>query len=507
MTAHALIAREPSSVKEALVDAFRHCIDCLFEQVDELGSGRALEMAVWDAILSVGRELLTTLLASLCWRSTRRVMHRGARLRMDGDYWLTQTTTLGQVHVPLFAFRDDDGTHAPARDEVFPQHPRVRSSELCLEWETRLGAAMPLRLAQESLTFFTHGATKLEDTTIGRHLFAVGDLIDREWMWRTKVDIREILRTRATRDQQSGRPLVYVSTDAHALRRYVDETWAAPWKMLNGLRVWCIDRRSGQTIHLGGEYTWGDCHEVAAIVRGWVDAGYLPQDGDYGDDVFVQYVCLTDGILWIRDHVYPEMPEGTVFILDFYHAMQHVAAYAAERFGAGTKAATSWFEKLRSRLLGKRRYRRKSQKLRKGHKKTKRRRSRRITANASSHPHGVAEEVARELLSADDVPEDALDAHLDLIRYLAENADRMDYPQLRARGMQVGSGAMESLHRIASQARLKLPGVRWKAETARSVLRVRMMMLAGRWEAFWSQEQIGTAISHAAAARAAPEAA
>lgn len=39
------------------------------------------------------------------------------------------------------------------------------------------------------------------------------------------------------------------STDAHALRRYVDETWSASWKMVNGIRLWCIDRRSGKVMH------------------------------------------------------------------------------------------------------------------------------------------------------------------------------------------------------------------------------------------------------------------
>ena len=158
------------------------------------------------------------------------------RLRLDEDYWLTQTTTLGPVTVPLFAYRDANGkTQEPAREVVFRLHPLCRSSELCLEWENRLGSQLPFRQAEDAMAFFTHGAAPVEDTTIARHLVAIGSSISREWTFRSPEEIRNILANRATRDLENGKPLLYVSTDAHALRRYVDETWQAPWKMNNGI--------------------------------------------------------------------------------------------------------------------------------------------------------------------------------------------------------------------------------------------------------------------------------
>jgi len=38
------------------------------------------------------------------------------------------------------------------------------------------------------------------------------------------------------------------------LRGYVDETWDAQGKMANGVRLWCIDRHNGATIHLGADW-------------------------------------------------------------------------------------------------------------------------------------------------------------------------------------------------------------------------------------------------------------
>ena len=226
------------------------------------------------------------------------------------------------------------------------------------------------------------------------------------------------------------------------------------------------------------------------------DEGYLPRDGTYDDGLAAQFVFLSDGATWIREHLYPEMPQGTVFILDFFHAMQHVAKYGEARFGKGTKAGKAWYEPVRAELLGKRRYRRKKSALRKGHRKSRARRRRRVTAHRSGHPHGVAEALARRLLD-EDVPSELDEAHNDLVRYLADNADRMDDPSYRSRNMQVGSGAMESLHRVASQARLKLAGARWLPETALGVLRLRMLTLAERWDAFWSGEDAHTRLKGA----------
>ena len=88
-------------------------------------------------------------------------------------------------------------------------------------------------------------------------------------------------------------------------------------------------------------------------------------------------------------------------------------------------------------------------------------------------------------MSVSEVHDDALEK---LVYYIGQNADRMDYPRYRARGMQVGSGAMESFHRVASQMRLKLAGARWLPENALAVMNARMMMLADRWTGFWEQQ-------------------
>ena len=87
-----------------------------------------------------------------------------------------------------------------------------------------------------------------------------------------------------------------------------------------------------------------------------------------------------------------------------------------------------------------------------------------------------------------------------LVERLANNTLRIDYAPLLARGLQIGSGAMESMHRSGSQLRLKLPGARWLEETSQAVLRFRMLELSGRWDEFWCQKDLTTTIATAFAA-------
>ena len=77
-----------------------------------------------------------------------------------------------------------------------------------------------------------------------------------------------------------------------------------------------------------------------------------------------------------------------------------------------------------------------------------------------------------------------------LVAQIAKNAMRIDYRAFLARGLQIGSGAMESIHRSGSQVRLKLSGARWLEETSQAVLQLRMLELSGRWDEFWNRPDL-----------------
>jgi len=279
------------------------------------------------------------------------------------------------------------------------------------------------------------------------------------------------------------------------LRRYFDETWDAAWKMANGLRLWCVDRRNGAIIHLGGEFTWGDCHHIAEIIDWLIDSGHLPDDGDYGEGIVASITVLTDGMPWIEDHMVSKFT-APVVILDAYHAMEHLQDYANARFGKGSEEARRYYGDCVRLLLGKRP--KKSSKPRK-------KGDAEIDSAGEDEPETVpvpvppwlvwpasdccptAIEVLIEKLSLEDISIYHEDDRDKLVGYLEHNAYRMDYRPYRALGYQIGSGAMESLHRTGSQKRLKIPGARWLPETSQALFDLRMLYLCGRWEEFWHQ--------------------
>ena len=161
MTTHSQIARSTDRVKKSVLSSCRKKLATVFDESPT--SARHAERMVWEAVIEVGRELLESILSLMCWSASKPQFESnvGARLRLDKDYTLSPMTTFGVVRVPLFAFRAVDGKmHSPARKTVFPLYSNCRSSELCLEWEARLGSQLPFRQAQTSLAFYTHDVVK-----------------------------------------------------------------------------------------------------------------------------------------------------------------------------------------------------------------------------------------------------------------------------------------------------------------------------------------------------------
>lgn len=487
-------------------------VTTLLASVDLNTSPMELERQVAQMALGLGRDMLGLTLSEQCRQATvADIEERGldlgdVRLRGARDYTWMVSSTLGVVAVVAFAYRDTSVpfgtvTRVPARDIVMPLHRHCRSSALCLQWECKLGAQRPFRGAQADLAFFTHGATKQHDTTIAEHVLAVGEIIDTSWLYRRPDEIRTILRERATLDQLTEQPLLYISSDAHLIRRYVDESWQAAWKNVNGIRLWCIDKDTDAIIHLGGEYTTGDCHVVQEGFRWLDDIGVLPTGGDFGEGVTAQYVVVTDGAPWLTDRVVGELP-GAVAVLDAWHAMEYLADHAAALGGKGKRATKSLYNRMVRALFGPKPLRQRRHKTRRGHKKRRRGANRpHKQAATSSLPAGPS--VLLDLLRDLEPPPEHAGAHADFIEKINKNADRMDYPAMRGRGLKIGSGAMESLHRTGSQQRLKLPGAKWLARTMQALLDLRMLALVGRWDEFWSRPQLREELCRSFAAQPA----
>jgi len=479
----------------------------LFDQDPE--TERAAEVAVWRILLPLGRLLLTALLARRCYRLALEDMQgRGLapnqiRFRLDKDYWSALKSTLGLIRVPKFAYRYQNRcgayvTHTPS-GSVFPLHPRCRSSTMLLQWETKLGAETVFRNAEHLLQFLTHGAVSIHDTTIASHCQVVASVVDREWLYQSPVEIREILRTRAVRDERSGKPLLFMSCDGHAERVYQGETWSTVHQMFNGIRLWCVDQVTRRIIHLGGEFLVADCHGVSAAFADIKARGIVPGDGDYGGGVVAHLVFVADGMPWFDDHILPHFDDIEA-VLDGYHVLERIATFLAKVYEAGSTSAKRLYNRL-CRFVTGRAPRNKKSKPRRG----TRRKNAKIAPydKERSYPswdhtiltsRGLPDHSGGALIAElqDLEIRDSLEHHklrAGLINYLSTRIDRIRYDEFWDRGFMISSAPMESFNRVA-QHRIKRPGTTWTPAMAQAILNLRMMAVVGRDEAFWANSDV-----------------
>lgn len=148
---------------------------------------------------------------------------------------------------------------------------------------------------------------------------------------------------------------------------------------------------------------------------------------------------IADGAPWIWARVARYFPEA-IQVLDLYHASEHVASAAVAAWGEKSPQAIEWRRRAKAMLMG------------------------------LDGPTLVREALNRVLISGQAADPKALETELN---YLKTHADRMDYAELIERGLDIGSGVMESGIKQLSTQRLRGPGMKWVPEGADSMMRLR----------------------------------
>jgi hypothetical protein len=167
----------------------------------------------------------------------------------------------------------------------------------------------------------------------------------------------------------------------------------------------------------------------------------------------VRLIAITDGGNGLEEALRRHFVEDLLCILDWYHAGQHLHAYAkclhlrdaaqAQAWAAGAKDIL--YEQGGTALLA------------------------HLRGQAAPADEGAAEELRK------------------LVNYFADNEHRTDYPEYRRRGWDIGSGPTEAACKVVG-ARLKGSGMRWVVEGAARVAPLRALYLSGPdvWDAFWA---------------------
>ena len=155
-----------------------------------------------------------------------------------------------------------------------------------------------------------------------------------------------------------------------------------------------------------------------------------------------EVVAIGDGAHWIWNLVAEHFPDA-LQIVDWYHATQYIWRAAGAAYGEGTALAKQWAQARLDELW-------------------------------DGQVADVLAALRRQTSAGRPVQE--------AITYFINNQERMRYPEYRARGIQIGSGAIESGCHHVIGARLKQAGMIWQVEGARAVATVRTWLKSGRWD-------------------------
>ena len=156
-------------------------------------------------------------------------------------------------------------------------------------------------------------------------------------------------------------------------------------------------------------------------------------------------VAISDGAEWIGKWLTGAFPSATV-ILDFYHAMEHLAEFANLLFGSKTEKI-AWIDECKEALL-------------------------------AGNIDKVIDNISLKAADKDDCivrKSEELKAYYDKNRY------RMKYDKYVSAGYCIGSGAIESAISTVVQQRCKLVGQRWTKKVI-AVLNVRAVFKSGKKE-------------------------
>lgn len=162
-------------------------------------------------------------------------------------------------------------------------------------------------------------------------------------------------------------------------------------------------------------------------------------------------VAVNDGAPWIQAFIDYHAPQA-IRVIDFAHAQAYLAIIGKAIYGAETEQFKQWYARL-SRQLGKKPPQHTLSELRL------------LQGQHQTHPE--AETIAQA------------------IRYLERRETLIDYPHFRKLQVPIGSGMVESGHKVVMQRRMKQAGMRWAEANLNPMLALRLTLCNKVWTTNW----------------------
>jgi hypothetical protein len=227
----------------------------------------------------------------------------------------------------------------------------------------------------------------------------------------------------------------YLGLDAFSVPMQQPDGTKAAWRMMYLGVLYTPDKRHAEYV------TGWDLDAVAARLRRCaVERGYARAG---------RVVAVMDAGNGLEEAVKRHFDGGVLCILDWYHAAEHIYAYAHAAWPGGEAGRTAWAGRAKGVL----------------------------------YDRGGAALVG--WLRGQELPAAGEELRR-LVGYFAGNAHRTAYPAYRSAGLDIGSGPTEAGCKVVG-ARLKGSGMRWCAAGAEQVGALRALYESGPafWDGFW----------------------
>jgi hypothetical protein len=173
----------------------------------------------------------------------------------------------------------------------------------------------------------------------------------------------------------------------------------------------------------------------------------VARDIQYASEI----ICAGDGAPWIWKRMTRLFDDLNIdaskvnFILDFYHAVEHLSTIADGRRGWSKSIRKKWLKQMRKRLK-------------------------------QGEVDGMIDDL-KDLARGRNAK-----AVKREIGYFSENRERMRYDVIKNKKFPIGSGAMESGIRQVVNMRLKSAGMFWNMDNAEGFLHLRCYLKSNRWD-------------------------
>lgn len=245
-----------------------------------------------------------------------------------------------------------------------------------------------------------------------------------------------------TAEREEGQPAAYIGLDAFRVPMQGPDASKAEGRMLYTALLYTPDKRHARYV------VDFDLDALAKQVRALAGAVGVTQVEDL--------IAVTDGGNGLEEALQRHLAGNLRTILDWYHAAEHVHAFATLWHARDAEAAREWSGQAKTIL-----YEQGGEALLE-------------FLGKLQLPKGARAEVRESLRK--------------LIGYFQKNRHRTDYPTYRANGWDIGSGPTEAGCKIIGE-RLKGSGMRWVEHGAQTMGALRALYVSSPklWDGFWDQ--------------------